>query len=409
MFGLMSRVAIAGTAIYGGKELLMNSVKQMADFEDRLNRVRKVLQPTQADIKALGAAAIRMGQEFGTSISTIAGTMELVAQQGKKQADIISITRTATMAANVTNLDAAEAIDTITAAMKAFQMQGTQSMRVLDSWNELENTTGVSAKTLAEATKYAGAAARNAGVDFDQFNGIVATIAETTRQSGEQVGTVIRMMLEGYKDDRGIEALQNVGVLVADNTGKYKSFSSVLDQLTKVWPRLSEAQKQNVGVSLAGTRNLNAFFALMDNLPKLQENVAKSMNSGGSAARENEKAVESLNRKIESLKAAYDGLWQSIGNSGVLTALKVVTQTLKQMVDLIGTVNTGSGGLLGAAAAIGIPMLAVRGMGMAGGSGIMEERRVEMLEARPPLRPKKPPPRLPPPSHPIRPPVCPTP
>ena len=100
-----------------------------------------------------------MGQEFGTSISTVAGTMELVAQQGKKQADIISITRTATMAANVTNLDAAEAIDTITAAMKAFQMQGTQSMRVLDSWNELENTTGVSAKTLAEATKYAGAAA----------------------------------------------------------------------------------------------------------------------------------------------------------------------------------------------------------------------------------------------------------
>ncbi len=86
----------------------------------------------------------------------------------------------------------------------------------------------------------------------------MATIAETTRQSGEQVGTVIRMMLEGYKDDRGIEALQNVGVLVADNTGKYKSFSSVLDQLTKVWPRLSEAQKQNVGVSLAGTRNLNA-------------------------------------------------------------------------------------------------------------------------------------------------------
>src|ERR1035437_1408572 len=273
MFSTVSRAAIAGTVIYSGMELAKNSIRGMIEFEDRLNRVRKVLSPTQGDIKALGAAAFQMGQEFGQSASTIAGTMELFAQQGKKQKDIIDLTRTATMAANVTNLEGAEAVDAITVAMKTYTMEEGTSLRVLNSWVALQNSAGVSAKTFADAFKVAGFTAKNAGIDFDFLNGMISVIGENTKNTGEQIGTTIKMMARNFKEDQGLQTLQGIGISVATDTGKYRDFSHILEDVGKKWGSLSAAQQQNLVMSLA-PRNLNSFYALMDNFPKLQDEVS---------------------------------------------------------------------------------------------------------------------------------------
>ncbi|MCL2641864.1 MAG: phage tail tape measure protein, partial [Phycisphaerales bacterium] len=105
----------AGTAIYGGVNALQKGVKVMTDFEETMNRVRKVANPLGMDFKFMGDAAKKMAQEYGASILEVAQAMEIYAQQGRAQSDILTQTRVAMLAANVTNLDMVSATEALTA------------------------------------------------------------------------------------------------------------------------------------------------------------------------------------------------------------------------------------------------------------------------------------------------------
>ena len=337
----------AGAIMFGGVNALQGGVKTMTDFEDAMNRVRKVANPLGTDMKSIGDAAKQMAQEFGASTIEVAQAMEIYAQQGRSQSDIISQTRTAMLAANVTDLSMVDATEALTAAQKQFQLSSQNSLRVLDAWNEVENVTSVNAKVLTEALKNAGTVARLSGVDFDTFNGIVAAVGEATRKSGEEIGTSLKFIFQNSRSQDAIEALQEVGVLTVDAAGGYKSFKLVLGELSGKWDKLTDAEKQNIGVKIAGVRRLNDFFVMMDHYKRAQDIALVSMSSAGSAARENEIAMGSLKKQIEQLKASYDSLWESIGESGALDALKQVTTTAKGLLGMVGGLNKGAGNILG--------------------------------------------------------------
>jgi TP901 family phage tail tape measure protein len=90
------------------------------------------------------------------------------------------------LAANVSTLNAKDATEALTAAMKAFKEEGTESMRFLDAWSEVEAKHAITAEDMANAIKKSASAAKNAGFTFDELNGIVAGIGAVTRQSGKE-------------------------------------------------------------------------------------------------------------------------------------------------------------------------------------------------------------------------------
>lgn len=357
----------AGGAIYGGIGVARDGLKTMADFENAMIRVRKVTDPGALNMRELGKSAREMATEFGASLDEVGSAMEIYAAQGLKQKDILEQTRVAMVAANVTDLDMVKATEALTAAVKQFNLPMDQSMRVLDSWNEVENKTSVNAKVLTEALKHSGTVARAAGVDFDSFNGMVAAVGEATRKSGEEIGTSFKFIFQNARRDQAVEALQDINVLSVDASGKFRSMKNVLGEVADKWGSLTERQKQNVGVSIAGIRRLNDFFVLMENWDRAKEvaDISNPLNSSESAMKENKIAMESLNKQIDQLKASYDGLWASLGESGAINVLKGLTNALKGLLDLTSGLNNltggaagGTAGTLGAASLIAAPFVA---------------------------------------------------
>ncbi|MEA3453931.1 MAG: phage tail tape measure protein, partial [Candidatus Caldatribacteriota bacterium] len=303
----------ASTVVYGGFAQLKQAVGTLADIELSLAQLRMVMNPLESDIDGLSATAVGFAKQYGLAINDVLKSMKVFAQQGLTQAEIIDRTKVATLAANVTTLEATDATEALTAAMKVFKDEGGSAMRFLDSWSEVEAKHAITAGDMANAIKKAASAAKTAGLTFDQLNGIVAAIGSTTRQTGKEVGTSLRFILRRLSADKGPKQLAKLGIPTLEDTGGLRKGFDVLDDLSKKWKDLSSAQKLATAQAIGGTRQYNSLIVLMENWDQALKAVKDSTNSKGSAERRNAEIMKTYRKQVEQTKAAMVELQMAIG------------------------------------------------------------------------------------------------
>ena len=136
-------------------------------------------------------------------------------------------------------------------------------------------------------------------------------------------------------DDKAIsnaaKALSDVGISVLDETGDLKSLSQVLEELSKKWGSLSKAQQSYLQNYLAGNRNGNVLYALMDNWGAYEKMLQQYEDSGGTALEKNAKYTESWAASTADLKTAWmDFMGTMTANGG---ALQWITERLTELID----------------------------------------------------------------------------
>lgn len=93
------------------------------------------------------------------------------------------------------------------------------------------------------------------------------------------------------------EIFNNLGVSMYDlNTGQLLSSYELLGNLAEKWGTLDTNTKNYIASTIAGTHQLNNFLALMNNFDHAIEATETALNSAGSAARENSRYMEGLNK-----------------------------------------------------------------------------------------------------------------
>lgn len=348
-FRTVGLYAASAGVIYGGGQFARESFSQMAEFEERMIAIRQVINPLRADMAALSGTAFEVARDLGANVNDVAAGQVIYAQQGLSGGQINQQVGTAALAQNVTDLDLEESTEGLTAAQKQFKLALADSARVLDAWNEIENTSAVRASVLADATKRAGTAARSAGVDFDQFNGIVAAMSEATRKSGREVGTSLKFMFQHLRDPEAVASLQQLGIFTQNAEGTFRSASDVIGELAGRWEDLTNAEQRNVAQAIAGSRHYNDFVVMIETWGRAGDLASSSLLSQGSALRENEIAMESLRKKMAQFRASWDALVTSLGNSGTLDFLKALTDQLTLVTDGFGglTRSLSGGGDIG--------------------------------------------------------------
>lgn len=363
-----TRAGLYGSAagvLYGGFAGLRSSVSFMADWDEQLIKIERVMNPLGADMKQISAAAKEMGITYGVGIREVAEGMQIFAQQGKTVSEIMELTRVSVLATNVTELELVQATEALTAATQQFHRPASEAINILDAWNEVENTTAVNATVLVKALMASGTAAHQAGVGFHEFNGMVAAVGEATRKGGEQIGTSMKFILQHMRDTKAVEALQEVGIYTTDMSGRMMSARNVMASLKERWDTLTEAQQHNVAVSIAGTRHLNDFYVLMNRWERAMDISSVSLLSQGSAMAENEKTMRALNKQVAQLKAEWQSFLGTMAETGAIDVLssliKGVTELVRLMSRLDAKAGNVTGGPFGAAMAGG---LAATGVGM---------------------------------------------
>ena len=112
--------------------------------------------------------------------------------------------------------------------------------------------------------------------------------------------------------------------------GTMKNTYEFLTDLHKEWGNLNNEQKTAIALQFGGKNQMEVFMATMNNFDTAIEATNTAMGAQGSAARENAKAIESLQGHLQNLKRAWEELsYKMISSDALKKGMDILAGTLE--------------------------------------------------------------------------------
>lgn len=311
----------ASFAIFGLVNQLQNLVKVTIDFDSRMRTMGFLMNRTTTDFGKLGQEAFRVAKAFGFSVNETLDAMVVFAQQGRTQAEVIDLVTSSLLAANQTELTATAATEALTAAMAIFNIQASDSQRIIDAWANVANKSAASADVLATAIKKIGSTASLVGVDFNELNAIVATVQIATRKSGSEIGTGLKFIFQSFQKPEVIELLESLGVAVFKSQGEMRGLVDILRDVQERFGSLTDVQQIQVLTTIASRRHFADLAVILRDLDGLQKRTKDSANSFGVAQRNNAIVMQGFGKQLDVMKTSLSEAGVSFANSGFIQGL----------------------------------------------------------------------------------------
>ena len=312
-------------------------------------------------------------------VSTLAAykSATLYYQQGLNDDQAAALSVETLKMARIAGLDAAEATDRMTNALRGFNMElnAMSAQRVDDVYSQLAAMSASNVDEISTAMTKVASLAHNANMEFESTAAFLAQIIETTRESAETAGTALKTVVARFSevkklvDTNTLRGTDEEGQVVDVNKvsaalrtagidlNKYflgeVGLDDIFMELASKWDSLTSVQQRYIATQAAGSRQQSRFIALMQDYARTQELVGAAYNAEGASARQFEKTQDSLESKLARLKNAWNEFLMGITNSGVIKAAVSALTTLLNIVNKItGAFGSGVGGVLKFATAL---------------------------------------------------------
>ena len=186
MRSMVAWMASFGT-VYDVINKAREGVQAIIEYDTALTNLGKVADESTAKLREFGQAAYDVANGIGaTNIAVIDAAGEW-ARLGYSIEEAGELAKASTIYANVGELPSDEATKTLVSAMKAFELEADEAMRISDILNEVGNKYAVSSAELGDILQRSSAAMATAG---ESLEGVVAlgTGAQEIVQNAENVG-----------------------------------------------------------------------------------------------------------------------------------------------------------------------------------------------------------------------------
>lgn len=255
-----------------------------------------------------------------------------------------------------TAVSAEDAASSIVSQIRAFGEDASFATHVIDAYNEVANRFSVGTNDLSQAMEVASSGMATYGNSFEQIIGLVTSGTEIMQGRSLQVARGLSTI--AARIVKNSDALKEYGIDIENMDGSLKSTFDILSELKPKWDSMTDAQRAALGDTIAGTNQYKVLAAVMQNFSQASEASKVALNSAGSASKENEKYMESLEAKVTALKAAFQDFANRVLSNefvgGVLKAGEVllnfanndVVATIAQMT-LLGGAALGVAGKIG--------------------------------------------------------------
>ena len=137
-----------------------------------------------------------------------------------------------------------------------------------------------------------------------------------------------------------IKSLSGVDIMENDDT--FKSSYDILMNIGEVWDKLSDVNQANITELLFGKRQANIGSAILQNYERAQDILQTSLNSEGSAERENAKYLQSVQGHLDKMEAKWQTFSTNIADS---TGLKAIIDTGGAVVSILNQMTSAFGSL----------------------------------------------------------------
>lgn len=317
-------IAMAGVAMV--KQGLREVYNNVLELDTAVTELKKVSSMTGDEMNSYLERTATNARELGASISDLVTSTADWKRLGYSDEDSEELARVAALMANV-----GDGIDNATTAssylistMQGFGLVADDAEHLLDCMNQIANTEPVSMEDLGIIMQKSSAAMSAAGNTYQETLAMASAL-NGVLQDSESSGTFLKtlsMYLRASKTDAEnagiatdgmassvselrseLKQLASVDIMKNDNT--FKSTYQIMKELSEVWKDLSDTTQANITELISGKRGGQGTSALLNNFSVAEDAMKQALNSSGSAMRENETYMQSLQAKLNQLDSAF--------------------------------------------------------------------------------------------------------
>ena len=381
-FSKLSSYVSAASVIMTGIQIAKSAFQNVLDIDTQMTELKRVTDLSASQYTNIYDSLTASAQKYGTQLTDLISATADWSRAGFDADTASGLAEITSVYQHIADLDYDTSAENLLTAYKGFQSEltsvyGDSQQGVLDAvshisdvYNEIDNNYATTAADIGEAVKRSASALSVAGNSLEEVAGMATGITEVT-QDPEKAGNalkVISMRLRGMSgsleelgedvDDNvtniskmqgQILNLTNGKVNIFDDAGNFKSTYEILQGVAKIWKDLSSTDQADLLETMAGKHRANELAAVLNNWERVEAATKSASNSTGSAMKEQEKYADSLQGRLNSLKAMWQQLSNTFINSdiakGAITGFKDLLSIIEKIMSAIGGVGTA--GLLG--------------------------------------------------------------
>lgn len=372
------------TGVYSALQgIMQNLPRQMIssvyDIDTAMTNLYKVTEETSAKynefLDTAGTKSKALGRDMASYITQVSEWAKLgySMDSSSRLAEISSIY------ANVGEVDDTTAVSDLVTVMKAYKMGDSQALNIVDMLNELGNSYATSAGDLGAGLSKMASTMAMSNVSLEKSLAILTGGVEIT-QDADALGNAIKisvLRLRGQKgaleelgenadDIESVSKMQTqilnmtkgaVNIMESADPTSFRDYYDVMEDIAEVLPKLKPTDQANLIETLFGKNRANQGQAILQAFQsgQIQNALKTAQTAEGSAMKEQTRWLDSMEAKIQQLKASFQELSNVALNSdflkGIVDSGTGALNVLTQIIDKFGALEsllTIGGGVLGA-------------------------------------------------------------
>lgn len=298
----------ATAAGYGAGRFLAPAVS----FDREVARVGALTRLDKSDpqFAALREQAKKLGAETQFTSKDAASGQAFLAMAGFTPQSIQAALPGVLNMALAGGMDLGESADIGSNILSQFHLDPKEMDRVSDVLTAAFTRTNTDLTNIGEAMKYAGTGMAGLGVSVEQTTAMIGVMANVGLR-GSIAGTGLQTTFSrlAAPTDKAASALKELGVNVADSTGKMRPAEVVLADIYKAVRKYGDVDQLSFFKDIAGEEAAKSFQALVQSAGsgELQKLLAELKKAQGESAAVAKKMADNLDGDLKNLDSAWEG------------------------------------------------------------------------------------------------------
>lgn len=370
--------------VWQGFQQGIESIKEM---DAAMTELKKVTSDTSDVYATVEKDMYSTGKDIGRDAVELTKSTADWARLGYNTQDSEKMSKWTGILMNVSEFEQVDdATNALISIMQGFNKGADDVENVVDVLNNIGNLEPISSDEIASSLQRSASALQAAGANYEQSVALT-TVGNSVVQNPESVGaglktvslrirgTDMNVLQEAGEDVDGY--IQNTSQLrdliknqtkVASNDfkgfdllkddGSYKNPYEFLLGLGKIWSEIGstdggDLKQASILEKIAGKNRANIVASILQKPEMLEKVYNETQNSEGSALRENETQLDSIQGKVDQLTASFQEMWNTSISSDFIKGLVDAGTQITNLVTKAGLLRTAFMGALGVAGAKG--------------------------------------------------------
>lgn len=366
-FDVIAESAIASqiVSILGEvKDAFMDCVEGAGSFEEAMSTVEALSKASTQEMAALSAEAKELGATTKFTAKESADAMSYMAMAGWDAADMLQGMDGVLQLAAASGEDLAMVSDIVTDSLSAFGLTAKDTAHFSDVLAAAATNSNTNEAIIGETFKMSASVAGALGYSIEDV-AVAMGLMANSGVKGSIAGTALRNTFNGLLDGVTLTsaAFGEYEYSAVQADGTMKDFGSTIDELRGYFERMTEAERVNNAMAIAGQRGYNGLLAILNATDADYASLTNSINNcTGAAQRMANVKLDNMNGQLTLMNSAWDALKTTVGEQfipEIRTLYELGTDVFSGINDFVKANPGVVKGIAAAAAVIGTVTLAL--------------------------------------------------